>query len=153
MPGCRRRDRRGRRLGALQAPADKRRQLRALQDLRHQGSLRDHHLGDAGGWGGAELPELVKRTAIEPIPGCGKQGFRTRVKSGRHWTSHATGVARMTTRATPANLSLSLSEQLETNHLWISQSRSLTPVTSWSVSTSADLPHDIATPPNRQSGL
>ena len=31
-----------------QAPADQRRQLRALQDLRHQGSVRDHQLGDAG---------------------------------------------------------------------------------------------------------
>src|SRR3546814_11269626 len=78
------------------------------------------------------------------MPGCGKQGCRTRVKSGRHWTSHATGVARMTTRATPANLSLSLSEQLENNHLWISQSRSLTPVTSWSVSTFADFQIEFA---------
>src|SRR3546814_14750344 len=98
---------------------------------------------DLGGGCGAELPEFVKRTAIEPIPGCGKQGFRTRVKSGRHWTSHATGVARMTTRATPANLSLSLSEQLENHHLWISQSRSLTPVTSCSVSTFAAFQYDF----------
>src|SRR3546814_2383700 len=50
----------------------------------------------------------------------------------------------MTTRATPANLSLSLSEQLENNHLWISQSRSLTPVTSWSVSTFAYFQIDFA---------
>src|SRR3546814_15739575 len=50
----------------------------------------------------------------------------------------------MTTRATPANLSLSLSEQLENNHLWISQSRSLTPVTSWSVSTFADFQIEFA---------
>ena len=40
-----------------QAPADQRRQLRALQDLRHQGPVRDHHLGHAGGRRGAELPE------------------------------------------------------------------------------------------------
>ena len=30
------------------APADQRRELRALQGLRHQGSVRDHHLDDAG---------------------------------------------------------------------------------------------------------
>src|SRR5690606_34467512 len=39
--------------------AGQRRQLRPLQDLRHQGPLRDHHLGDAGGRLGAELPEPV----------------------------------------------------------------------------------------------
>ncbi len=42
-----------------QAPADQRRQLRALQDLRHQGPVRDHQLGHAGRWLGAELPEPV----------------------------------------------------------------------------------------------
>src|SRR5690606_470661 len=36
-----------------------RRQLRALQDLRHQGPVRDHHLGHSGGWLRAELPEPV----------------------------------------------------------------------------------------------
>ena len=39
----------GRRRGRRQAPADQRRQLRALQGLRHQGPVPDHRLGDAGG--------------------------------------------------------------------------------------------------------
>ena len=42
-----------------QAPADQRRQLRALQDLRHQGSVPDHRLGDAGRRQRAELPESL----------------------------------------------------------------------------------------------
>jgi flavin-dependent dehydrogenase len=50
------RDRGGR---ERQAPADQRRQLRALQDLRHQGSVRDHQLGDARGRLGPQLPEPV----------------------------------------------------------------------------------------------
>ena len=45
LPGQRLRDRRGR---GRQAAADQRRQLRALQDLRHQGSVPDHRLGHAG---------------------------------------------------------------------------------------------------------
>ncbi len=57
LPGRRLRD--GRRRGR-QAPADQRRQLRPLQDLRHQGSLPDHQLGDARGRGWAELPEPVR---------------------------------------------------------------------------------------------
>src|SRR5690606_14081405 len=42
--------------------ADQRCQLRALQDLRHQGPLRDHHLGDARGRIRAQLPEPVTTT-------------------------------------------------------------------------------------------
>ena len=37
------------------ADSSERFQLRALQDLRHHGSLRDHHLGAAGGWWRSEL--------------------------------------------------------------------------------------------------
>ncbi len=48
----------GRRRGG-QAPADQRGQLRALQGLRHQGSLRHHHLDDPRGGIGTELPEHV----------------------------------------------------------------------------------------------
>ena len=69
LPGRRLRDRRRRH---RQAAADQRRQLRALQDVRHQGSVRDHQLGDAGRRQRAELPEslsasfqrnLLKKTA------------------------------------------------------------------------------------------
>ena len=41
------------------APADQRRQLRALQGLRYQGPLRDHHLDHARGRLGTELPVVV----------------------------------------------------------------------------------------------
>ena len=58
LPGRGLRDRQRRR---RQAPADQCRKLRALQDLRHQGSLPDHHLGHAGRRCGTELPEPVKR--------------------------------------------------------------------------------------------
>ena len=39
-------------------PADQRGQLRALQSLRHQGSVRDHHLDDAGRRFGSKLQNL-----------------------------------------------------------------------------------------------
>ena len=42
-----------------QAPADQRQQLRPLQDLRHHGPLRDHHLGPARGRRRPRLPEPV----------------------------------------------------------------------------------------------
>jgi electron-transferring-flavoprotein dehydrogenase len=45
--------------GTARTPADQRRQLRALQDMRHQGSLRDHHLGAAGRRLRTQLPESV----------------------------------------------------------------------------------------------
>ena len=57
LPGRRLRDG-GRRRGR-QPSADQCRQLRALQGLRHQGSLRDHHLDDARGRLGSELPVVV----------------------------------------------------------------------------------------------
>ena len=41
------------------APADQRGQLRALQGLRHQGSVPDHHLDHARGRLGSELPVAV----------------------------------------------------------------------------------------------
>ncbi len=56
LPGQCLRDRRGR---GWQAAADQCRQLRALQDLRHQGPVRDHQLGHARRRLGAELPESV----------------------------------------------------------------------------------------------
>ena len=48
---------------AGQAPADQRLQLRALQDLRHHGSLPDHRLGAARGRRRAELREDVATPA------------------------------------------------------------------------------------------
>ena len=43
------------------APADQRRELRALQGVRHQGPVRDHQLDDAGRRLRAELSESLKR--------------------------------------------------------------------------------------------
>ena len=53
LPGRRLRDRRRRR--GQPATADQRAELRALQDLRHQGPGAEHRLGDAGRWRRAEL--------------------------------------------------------------------------------------------------
>jgi len=39
---------------------DQRAELRALQDLRHQGSVAEHHLGGAGRYRRAELPQHVR---------------------------------------------------------------------------------------------
>ena len=41
------------------APADQLLELRALQDLRRDGPLPDHHVGDAGGWGRTEVRRSV----------------------------------------------------------------------------------------------
>jgi electron-transferring-flavoprotein dehydrogenase len=50
---------------------DQRAELRALQDVRHQGPRPEHHLGDSGGWRGPELPEHV---TPEAGPGhCGRK--------------------------------------------------------------------------------
>ena len=57
LPGRGVRD--GRRRQRRTAPADQRRQLRALQGLRHQGPVRHHHLDDARGRLGTELPVAV----------------------------------------------------------------------------------------------
>jgi O-antigen biosynthesis protein len=58
---------RNRRRRQRQAPADQRRQLRALQDLRHQGPVRDHHLGHAGRRLGAELSESLSDEGLPLI--------------------------------------------------------------------------------------
>ena len=55
----------GRRRGRA-AAADQRAELRALQDLRHQGSGAEHRLGDAGGWRRAELSRRNVTQKISP---------------------------------------------------------------------------------------
>ena len=66
-----------------QALPDQRAELRALQDLRHQGPGAEHHLGGAGRYRRAELPQHVrqtKRLPREPFSccacqsGCGPMG-------------------------------------------------------------------------------
>jgi electron-transferring-flavoprotein dehydrogenase len=47
-------------------PADQRPELRALQDLRHQGPDPEHRLGHAGGRRRAELPEYVMSMYVSP---------------------------------------------------------------------------------------
>ena len=65
LPGRRLRD--GGRRPGRPAPADQRRELRALQGLRHQGSVRDHQLDHAGRRLRAELPEPLRWSAESPI--------------------------------------------------------------------------------------
>ena len=62
LPGRRLRDRRRRRGRA--AAADQRAELRALQDLRHQGPDAEHRLGDAGGRRRAELSRRHVRLLV-----------------------------------------------------------------------------------------
>jgi hypothetical protein len=50
----------------VRAPADQRAELRALQDLRHQGPDPEHRLGHAGGRRRAELQRHVTRPRRRP---------------------------------------------------------------------------------------
>jgi electron-transferring-flavoprotein dehydrogenase len=57
---------RGRRGGSAgHAPADRFLQLRALQDLRHHGSVPGHHLGSSRGWGRTALRSSLR---LNPAP-------------------------------------------------------------------------------------
>ena len=70
------------RLPHRRAPADQRQQLRPLQDLRHHGSVRNHHLGAAGGGRRAELQQDVRKTEFEP--GESQDPRARRVRPGGH---------------------------------------------------------------------
>ncbi len=79
LPGRRLRDGAGARLPHGRAPADQRQQLRPLQDLRHHGPVRDHHLGAPGRGRRAELREDVGPLTLPspdpslPLTGRGKE--------------------------------------------------------------------------------
>ena len=64
LPG--RRVRSGGQRRRQQALPDQRAELRALQDLRHQGPGAEHHLGGAGRYRRAELPQHVRQTKKAP---------------------------------------------------------------------------------------
>src|SRR5215469_11539999 len=50
--------------GLRPALPDQRPELRPLQNLRHQGSEREHHLGSSGGWWRAELRGDVTHDSV-----------------------------------------------------------------------------------------
>src|SRR6185437_11761833 len=52
--------------GVRSALPDQRPELCPLQNLRHQGSEREHHLGPAGGWWRTELRGDVKHDSVTP---------------------------------------------------------------------------------------
>src|ERR1700761_4930482 len=61
--------------GVRSALPDQRPELRPLQNLRHQGPEREHHLGSTGGWWGAQLRGDVTHDSVTPrtdgSAGCG----------------------------------------------------------------------------------